>query len=158
MSEYSFPIRVVMQRRRVVSRWADEEWTAHGVVAAPEGEPSGVELMLSNDVITQYLVRGHVLRLFHDEAENYFLNVAAPEPKVFVIWRKEEGQDIARPVIVTVSYGEAARGMDADEHVDAVAMPPDILAWVGEFVERNYRPEPKRKGGPRDKPSFQQRR
>ena len=34
-------------------------------------------------------------------------------------------------------------------------MPPEIFAWVGEFVDANYRPEPKKRIKPR---SFRARR
>jgi hypothetical protein len=33
--------------------------------------------------------------------------------------------------------------------VDSVPMPPEIFAWVGEYVEQNYRPEPKKRIKPR---------
>lgn len=157
MSRPSFPIRIVMQRRRLVSRWADEAWEAHGVVAGVAGEAFGVELMLDADAVTQYLIRGFQLELFRDEAEGYYLNVAAPEPRVFVVWRQTEEQELPTPVHATVSYNEAARSLDASENVDAVPMPPEILAWLGEYVEANYRPEPKKKGPGRNKPSFEDR-
>ena len=46
---------------------------------------------------------------------------------------------------VTASYNEAARMLDGGELVDAVPMPPEILAWVAPFVAANYQPEPRRK-------------
>ena len=30
-----------------------------------------------------------------------------------------------------------------------VAMPPEIYAWVGDYVEKNYRPEPKKRQRPK---------
>jgi hypothetical protein len=47
-----------------------------------------------------------------------------------------------------VSYAEAGRWMDAGERVDLVAMPKEMYAWVGGYVERNYKPEPKKKQRP----------
>jgi len=35
--------------------------------------------------------------------------------------------------------------MDGGEQVDSVAMPAGVFAWVGEFVEKNYRPEPRKR-------------
>jgi hypothetical protein len=49
------------------------------------------------------------------------------------------------PQFATVSYDEASRWMDGGEHVDPVAMPTSIYAWVGEFVEQNYRAAPKKR-------------
>jgi hypothetical protein len=62
-----------------------------------------------------------------------------------------EGDD-ALPVEVTASRDEAARWLDAGHSVDGVPMPPEIYAWVGEYVEKNYRPEPRKRIKPR---SFQ---
>ena len=39
--------------------------------------------------------------------------------------------------------------MDGGHSVDSVPMPAEIFAWVGEYVERNYRPEPKKRIKPR---------
>ena len=35
--------------------------------------------------------------------------------------------------------------LDGGELVDAVPMPPEILAWVAPFVAATYQPEPRRK-------------
>ncbi len=150
-----YPVRIIMQRRALRNRWADEVWEVHGVLAGEAEETLGVEPILSSETLSQYLVKGFYLELFRDEAEGYYLNVSAPAPKVFVMWRKEDGQAMAMPVLVTASYHEAARGMDSNEHVDAVPMPAEIFAWVGEFVEVNYWPEAKKQRRQGDRPSFQ---
>lgn len=146
-----------MQRRKLVSRWAEEVWETHSVIVGTEGEPRTVERIVDAEAVTQYLVSGWQLELFRDEAEGYFLNIDAPEPRVFVIWRREEGQEVALPVQVSVSYNEAARRVDSSENVDALPMPADILIWLREYVRDNYRPEQKKKGPRRDKPSFEKR-
>jgi hypothetical protein len=46
---------------------------------------------------------------------------------------------------VTASYHEGARWMDAEETVDGVALPTDLLPWISEFVAEHYRPEPPKK-------------
>ena len=90
---------------------------------------------------------GHAFELHPCEAEGYYLNIVAPEPKAFVMWRlREDGGDPpVFPVIVTVSYNEAARMLDGGERVDAVPLPDGIRAWLEPFVAEHYRPEAKRK-------------
>jgi len=88
------------------------------------------------------LFDGCAIELHRDEAEGYYLNLIAPRPKVFVMWRMHG--DEPRPHSVTVSYHEAARLLDAGEQVDAVAMPAGMAHWVWGFVEQHYRPEPKK--------------
>ena len=85
--------------------------------------------------------------LHKDELEGYYLNVSSQQPHVFVLWRMDGEQ--ALPVEVTVSYDEAGRWLDGGHSVDGVAMPSEIFAWVGEYVENNYRPEPKKRIKPR---------
>lgn len=139
----SFPIAVVMERRRLSNPWVDVAWEAVGVVPAFEANPPGMRRIVTEDDRDQFLAGGFALALFRDEAEGYFMNLSAPQPKVFVMWRLEAGE--ARPCAVTVSYSEAARLLDSGESVDGVAMPREIADWVGDFVNTHYKPAPRRK-------------
>ncbi len=104
--------------------------------------------MLVQEVgVAQWLHPGFELTLFRDETEGYYLNVSSGAPKIFVLWRMEGEQGL--PLQVTASYDEGGRWLDGGHSVDSVAMPPEIFAWVGEYVEKNYRPEPKKRIKPR---------
>jgi hypothetical protein len=141
----SFPVAVVMQRRAVQNRWVDCVWEPWGVLPNEEqGEP---RLLVDDPGSSQWLHPGFVLQLHRDEAEGYYLNVSGPAPSVFVLWRMDEAR--ALPLEVTVSSEEAGRWLDGGHSVDRVAMPAEIFAWVGDYVERNYRPEPKKRIKPR---------
>jgi hypothetical protein len=140
----TLPVAVVMERLRLDNPWCSYRWEAIGVVedGAPPQTPPRV--ILEDERRQRVLYTGFRLTLRRDEVEDYWLNVSASEPRVFVLWRHDE-QGEARPAFVTVSYGEAARWMDANEQVDGVPMPPEIYRWVGEFVETHYRPDPEAK-------------
>ena len=146
MEKPRFSVAVVMQRRALNNRWQSEAWEPFGVLPNYQGaiEP---RLILDADGVTQWLHPGHEILLHRDEAEGYYLNVSTAEPKVFVSWRMDDGRGV--PLLVTVSYHEASRWMDGSELVDAVPMPPDVFAWVGEWVGEHYRPEPKKRIKPR---------
>jgi len=149
MHESSIPVAIVMQRRALQNRWQSETWEPLGVIAnhavrgGQDAEPS---LLVEEGAITQWLHPGFELKLFRDETEGYYLNVSSNEPRVFVMWRMEEA--LAVPKFVTVSYNEAGRLMDGGEQVDTVAMPAEVMAWVGAYVEENYRPEVKKRRRP----------
>jgi len=133
-----------MQRRPAQSRWADVIWEPFGVVP---GAGSGKKLLLDQAGVAQWLHEGFSIELHRDEAEGYYLNLTAPDPRVFVLWRMEgedveESQRQATPVFVTASSEEAARWMDGGHSVDGVRMTAEIFAWVGEWVEKNYKPKP----------------
>ena len=148
MNHPAFSIAVIMERRALANRWQSHGWEAIGIIPDP-GDAATPRLLLQDEVRSQRLHGGFELQLHRDEAENYYLNLSAAQPCVFVIWRMEE--DFALPKFVTVSYGEAARFMEADEQVDAAAMPRDMCDWLGEFVNQHYKPEPKKRSRP---PSF----
>jgi hypothetical protein len=142
-----FPVAVVMQRRPAQSKWADWLWEPQGVIPDPGGSAHPLR---EEGAATLWLHPGFKLVLHKDEAEGYYLNVSAPKPRVFVLWRMEG--EAALPLDVTASSDEAGRWMDGGHSVDGVAMPPEIFAWVGDYVEHNYRPQPKKRIKPR---SFQ---
>src|SRR2546423_11144652 len=91
-----------------------------------------------------------MLQLHRDEAEAYDLNVTVCEPGVVVLWRMGDGDALS--LHVAASSEEASRWLDGGHAVDGVPMPPEIYAWVGEYVEQNYRPQPQKRIKPR---SFQ---
>jgi len=150
MSHTSLAVAVVMERTPLENnRWQSEKWEPIGVV--PDSGEAGAarRLLLQDEARAQWLHPGFKLELFHDEAEGYYLNLSSNRPFVFVNWLEEEGAGV--PKSVTVSYNEAARLLDAGARVDGVAMPAEWIPWLAEYVERNYRPEPKKRIRP---PSF----
>ncbi len=145
MEKPSFPVAVVMQRKPSKSRWIDSVWEPWSVLAGQQdGAP---RLLVEKEGVAQWLHPGFKLVIHRDEAEGYYLNVSSQRPSVFVLWRMEEEQ--ALPLDVTASSEEAGRWLDGGHSVDRVAMPAAIFAWLGEWVENNYRPEPTKRIKPR---------
>ncbi len=146
MEKPNFSIAVVMQRRAIQSRWADHLWEPLGVLPG-FADGAAPRMLVDEGEVQHWLHPGHTLVLHRDECEGYYLNVSSEHPKVFVLWRMDDAQGI--PAEVTVSTEEAGRWLDGGHSVDSVAMPAEIYAWVGDYVERNYRPEPKKRIKPR---------
>lgn len=144
MKESGVRLAVIMERKILANKWADFQWEAIGVIP-DTGQDAVPRRIYEDERREQWLHAGFALELFTDESEFYFANITLPEPRVFVLWRFED--DLARPALVTVSYGVAARMMDAGEQVDGVPMPEEIRDWVAAFVNRHYKPEEKKKGG-----------
>lgn len=142
-------LAVIIERKTLDNKWASHRWEAVAVVPDEDPEAAAPRQWRDQPDCRQWLFGGLELRLYSDEAENYLLNVGAPEPRVFVMWRlADEGGEgeIATPQCVTVSYGEAARMMDAGEKVDGVPLPDDLLGWIEDFAQYHYRaPEKKAK-------------
>src|SRR5690606_11383589 len=148
-------IAIVMQRTPLANRWATERWEPVAVEVEPRDE-GGAQIRFSQVDPNRWRFSGYTLELHRSEAEGYHLNLTAPAPMVFVLWRMAdpdttvEGGPAARPELATVSYHEAARMLDGGEQVDGVPLPPAIRAWMEPFVTEHYKPEPKRKVRRRD--------
>ena len=161
---------VLMRKQNIDNPWVSYRWAPQEVV--PDlGQFNSKQ---SNAISGQFLGRdsegeswlftGFELDLFPDEAEGYYLNVSATTPSWFVMWRLEE--DIERyvdeqslalakaestfavPHRICVSYNEAARLLDGGESVDTVPMSEQHASWLQEYVNDNYRPEPKKRHKP----------
>ena len=138
------PIAVIMQRRVIEHRWADEVWAAVAVMADRRALPR-VQPLNESAAGESYLVSGLELQLFPDENEGYFENWIAPEPKVFIMWRMVDGR--AMPLRASVSYAEGTRMFDSGEAADGVAMPAEIHGWLAHYLREHY--QPREPGGER---------
>jgi hypothetical protein len=134
---------VEMENRPVTgtaSRWVSHQWTLAGV-----REDAAIDDAATSSTEARYAFGGLAVELHHSEGEGYWLNLTSPEPCLFVMWRQEEGEPIPTPWIVTASYNEAGRMLDAGEKVERVAMPPGFQTWVQSFTDIHYKPEPRKK-------------
>jgi hypothetical protein len=141
MQNPTFPVSIVMQRRALQNRWQSEVWEPFAVLAeAGAGAPRA---LLEEPDLAQWLhPRLHIMLRVAD-ADGYYLNISTSEPCVFILWRMEVERAV--PCHLTLSYSEASSWMDGGEQVDRVPMPREIYDWVSEFVQRHYRPQPKKK-------------
>jgi hypothetical protein len=146
-------VAVVMRRERIDNRWQPYRWALHDVVPQQEAFGTAPRRILQDEHGEQWLHPGFTVELFGDDAEGYYLNASTETPGWFVLWRMEEEatvapEPIARPQIVTLSYYDAGRWLDAQETVEQVPAPPEVVDWVRDFVAEHYVIEPKRRRRP----------
>jgi hypothetical protein len=149
----SIEVAVIMRRERTANRWQPWQWVLEDVV--PQESPFGSQprLLLKSDDQERWLHPGFTVELFRDDAEGYYLNVTTPAPCWFVLWRMEEQASVAdepipRPAMVSLSYHDAGRWLDAQEAVEQVPAPPQVIEWMRAFAEEHYRIEPKKRKRP----------
>lgn len=157
MERPGIEVAVVMRRERLDNRWQPFRWTLADVVPQEPGFGTQPRLLLENADEQRWLHPRFVVELFRDDAEGYFLNATTPAPAWFVLWRMEEEatvapEPIARPVAVTLSYHDAGRWLDAQETVEQVPAPREVVEWMHEFAAAHYVPEPRKRKRPQ---SFQ---
>ena len=135
-------VAVAMRRRTLDNPWQPYLWEVAAVLAPYQG-PSAAGPLGGQGEAAQWLHPGLKLELYRDECEGYYMNLTTAEPRIFVMWRTEDGRAV--PQFVTASSQEASGWMDSGEEVGSAPMQPEVARWVAEFVRDNYRPEPKKK-------------
>lgn len=146
-------VAVVMRRERIDNRWQPWRWTLAEVVPQEPGFGSEPRLLLQGEAEERWLHPGWRVELFKDDAEGYYLNATTPAPCWFVLWRMEEEatvapEPIARPAAVTLSYHDAGRWLDAQETVEQVPAPAEVVEWMRAFAEEHFVVEPKKRKRP----------
>ncbi|MEI8157316.1 MAG: DUF3305 domain-containing protein [Burkholderiales bacterium] len=145
-------VAVILRKERIegaMSRWQTWRWVLDDVVEQEPGFGAEPRLLYKNDSGERWLHGGLRVELFEDDTEGYQLNVTTPTPGWFVLWRMEEeatvaDEPIARPVVVSLSYHDASRWLDAQETVEQLPAPPAVVEWLKAFVAEFYQPEVKR--------------
>jgi hypothetical protein len=140
---------VQIERQRQPNRWEDWRFRIVDVVLDEGGFGSEPRQLRDDGQSALFLFPGLPLTLHRDEAEGYYLNLSSGAPVWFVMWRQDDGDPPrAWPELVTVSYNEAGRLLDAQEHVDNLPLPGAVRSWLQSFADEHYRPEPKRRSRP----------
>ncbi|OYY93961.1 MAG: hypothetical protein B7Y42_11530 [Polaromonas sp. 28-63-22] len=81
---------------------------------------------------------------------------------VWVVWRMEEAaalaeEPVAVPHIVTLSYHDAGRWLDAQETVEQVPASLEVAQWLQAFVDQHHVLEAKRRQRPQSFKTLQDR-
>jgi len=145
----SVQVAVVMEREAQPNRW--EAWRFRVVDVVLHETEFGLEpRILRDDGKRQRTLHpGFTLELFKDEAEGYHLNLTSGSPVWFVMWRiDEDDPSRAWPETVSLSYNEAGRWLDAQERVDNVPLPDELIVWLQAYTDAHYVPEPKKRKRP----------
>jgi hypothetical protein len=145
----SLAVAVVLRRLKQPNRWEDWRFEIADVVPDEAAFGAAPHLLRDDGRQASWLHPGLAVELYADEAEGYHLNLRTGAPVWFVMWRVDEADPArAAPAAVTLSYNEAARWLDAQERVDNVPLPADVAAWLEQWTDANYRPEPKQRRRP----------
>ena len=145
----SSPVAVVIERHRQPNVWQDWTFGIVEIVRDEGGFGEQARTLRDDGSIARQLHPGLTVTLHRDEAEGYYLNLSSGAPVWFVMWRVDD-DDASRawPELVTLSYNEAGRLLDAQERVDNLPLPVEVCAWLQAFVDEHYKPEVKQRRRP----------
>ena len=139
-------VAVLIEEQRQPNAWEAWRFRVDDVVP-DDGQFGPAPRVLRDD--GRNLLRlhpGFEVSLHRDEAEGYYLNLSSGAPVWFVMWRSDDADPSrAWPELVTLSYNEAGRMLDAQERVDNVPLGAGAIEWLQAYTDAHYRPEPKRR-------------
>lgn len=155
-------VAVVMRRERIDNRWQPWRWTLADIVPHEPGFGDQPRLLFKEEHEERWLHPGFKAELFTDDAEGYYLNVSTQQPCFWVVWRMEEEavlaeEPVAVPQVVTLSYHDAGRWLDAQETVEQLPVPLEVAQWLQAFVDAHYVLEAKRRQRPQSFKTLQDR-
>ena len=139
------PVGIVVERRKIDHPWRDWAWKVIDiVVGSPPLEDWTV--LRSGEGWTWFHAATSEIELHAKEAEAYVFNMKAVKPAIYVVLTDDEDieAEIALRVhLVTASPYEAQDYLDSGEDmVESMEMPPEIVAWIDDFIAKHYVEEP----------------
>ena len=138
--EAHLAIGVVIRKQPGATRWA--RWIWQPVAVLPGAGPADWHEMRRDGDAVEYHAATVVLEVHRKETEGYRVALSNDPPSVYVILRPNEDPAAERDVDVfkvTASAFEAQDYLDSGEEIiEAVPMPPELIAWLSAFVDRHH--------------------
>ena len=141
------PVGVVIRRTPSKSRWANWNWRP--VALLPGAAPAEWKLLREEGTAAEFHAATVNLTLYRADTEAYRVGISSEPPSAWVVLAPIDDPEDSREFrvrMVTASPYEAQDCLDSGEEiVEAVPMPPGLVAWVRDFVETRHVDEPFRK-------------
>jgi len=132
---------VVVRKQPGVTPWAKWAWRA--VAVLPGAGPADWRELRREGEAVEYHATTCTLEVHRADAEAYLVALSNDPPSVYVVLRDSEDPEAERDVevfAVTASAFEAQDYLDTGEDmVEAVPMPPSLIAWLSDFVGRHHK-------------------
>ncbi|TWA63767.1 uncharacterized protein DUF3305 [Azospirillum brasilense] len=135
-------VGITVERQRIDNPWVDARWRVTGALPAlPDRAPWTV--LAEDGERTGYYAGAAEIVLHPGETENYVENLKGGHPMLYVILRRCAEEPGLRLLAVTVDPGEVDAHSDAgDDLIEAIPLPPDLAAWMSDFVVRHHTERP----------------
>ena len=136
------------RKRRDDKSWSIDHWSVTGPLPAQASKGFERTTLQDDGHLSQYSWRGYDVALYLDDIESYHFNLEGESLWIFVIGEYADAEDEAGeivPLLVTLSYDEAASYMEIDSLVSDLPIPGEIQLWVERYVLDDYRPVEKKK-------------
>ncbi len=131
-------VGVVVEWQAVDSPWVEHRWRVTGILPGSAAtEPWTV--LHEAPGLRRYFAGNAELLLFPLETDTLKANIEGPEPSLYVFLRQTRAAPGVALLGATACVGEAGAHADTgSDLVEAVPMPPSVVAWVAGFVVRHH--------------------
>lgn len=137
-------VGVVLRKSPSNTVW--QKWLWRPVGLLPGSDEQNWKLLREDSGIYEYHAGSKLMELHRAEVESYKVALSMTPASAFVILERNEIEDVDNEYSVhkvTASAYEAQDYSDSDEYlVEAVPMPPSLLAWVEKFVDYFFEEKP----------------
>jgi len=139
------PVGIVVERRKIDHPWRDWSWRVIDIVV--DSPPlDDWTVLRSGEGWTWFHAGTSEIELHAKEAEAYVFNMKAVKPAIYVVLTDDEDVEAKislRVHLVTASPYEAQDYLDSGEDmVESMEMPPEVVAWIDDFIAKHYVEEP----------------
>ncbi|MDJ0739229.1 MAG: DUF3305 domain-containing protein [Gammaproteobacteria bacterium] len=146
----TFPVAVILERRKASSPWCDYTWQAKGIAVGRGDDAADPRVVRDDGDSALFLVGGLDVTLYADECESYYYNLISETPRAYVVAHVGDPDSAPEPFRISMSFDEAHAYLEGDDEIFAVDVPAEVYRWTEAFVIANYFPEKKRKRKLRD--------
>jgi hypothetical protein len=91
-----------------------------------------------------FLWGGFRLELYRDATASYWANLTGTSPSLFVLCDEQESGELL-PKMVTADQEEASAGVEVNEKVFSVPIPPEVYQHIEAVVVAHHVPEEKKR-------------
>jgi hypothetical protein len=139
----TIPVGVVIRRLPGVTRWAKWSWRVVAVLpGAPEAE--WVEMRREGDSV-EYHAATVGMDLWRTDTEAYQTALNTDDPSVYVVLRTDtdapEGRELVVHLVTASPYDAQDYTDSGEEIVERVPMPPQLIAFVRDFIAAHHEDE-----------------
>ena len=130
-------VGVILERRKLDNPWKEFSWRPVQVLPGAPEVPPWTKLGEGEGWV-QFYAGPAELHLYRHESETYAYNIESAQPAVWVFLRNTDAAPGVALHGASVDPGEAhAHNDTGDDIVDFVPMPPSILEWMQDYVQRH---------------------
>lgn len=147
----TLPLGIVIRKTPGVTRWT--KWVWRAVAVLPGAGPATWRELRRDGETVEYHAATVPLELYRTDTEAYLTELSTETPSIYVVMRECDGPKNGGPendgpesglevLLATASpYDGQDYADNGEDIVELVPMPPALIAWVHDWVEKHHEEE-----------------